>query len=80
MRYNIYIINKLIKKNIMNGTKDEKCGQGLCSACGLRPVYLGMILFVIGLLMRGGNVPEILMIIGLLVIVTGILALLFQKK
>lgn len=77
----MYIINKLIKSKIMNGSKtEEKNAQGMCCHDGLKPVYLGMILFVIGLLARGGSVPEILMIIGLLIIVSGILTMLFRNK
>lgn len=81
MRYNISIINKLILKNIMNGSKEEKYGHGLCCAGGLKPVYLGIIVFVIGLIMRGGNsIPEILMIIGSLIVITGLISMFFHKE
>lgn len=65
----------------MNGSKEEKGGYGLCCSGGLRPVYLGLVLFVIGLIMRGSNsVPEIVMIVGSLVVITGLISMFFNKE
>ncbi len=66
----------------MNGSKgEEKGGHSLCCSNSLRPVYLGLVLFVIGLIMQGGNsVPEIIMIVGSLIAMTGLISMFFHKE
>lgn len=66
----------------MNGFKgEEKGGYGLCCSGRLRLVYLGIILFVVGLILRGTNsVPEIVMIIGSLIVITGLISMFFNKE
>ncbi|MFH1049033.1 MAG: hypothetical protein V1732_05220 [Patescibacteria group bacterium] len=65
----------------MNGSKEEKGGYGLCCSSGLKPVYLGLVLFVIGLIMQGGSsVPEIIMIVGSLIVITGLISMFFHKE
>lgn len=66
----------------MNGSKgEEKGGHGFCCGHSMRPVYLGLVLFVIGLIMQGNNsVPQIIMIVGSLVIITGLISMFFHKE
>ncbi|MDP3057474.1 MAG: hypothetical protein Q8N37_03070 [bacterium] len=66
----------------MNGNKGEdRGGHGLCCSGGLRPVYLGIILFVVGLMLQSQrSLPEMLMIIGSLTVVTSLISLFFHKR
>lgn len=66
----------------MNGNKGEdRHGHGLCCSGGLRPVYLGIILFVVGLMLQNQrSLPEMLMIIGALTVITSLISLFFHKR
>jgi len=65
----------------MNGSKEERGGYGLCCGHSMRSVYLGLVLFVIGLIMLGTySIPEIIMIVGALTIITGLISMFFHKE
>lgn len=66
----------------MNGNKgEERGGHGLCCSNGAKPVYLGIILFIIGLMLQNQkSIPEIIMIIGAFILITGLISFFSQKN
>lgn len=64
----------------MNGSKDEKCGHGLCCSGSMKPVYLGVILFIVGLILQNPtDIPRIIMIIGSLTVIVSLISMFSQK-
>lgn len=66
----------------MNGSKgEEKLILGLSASESLRPVYLGVILFIIGLLLKNQTpVPDMIMIIGAFIAIISLISLFSVKK
>lgn len=65
----------------MNGSKGEKCGHGFCCANSLKPIYLGIILFITGIMLQNDlSAPQIIEVIGALMIIIGLFAIVFRKE
>lgn len=64
----------------MIGSKGEDKCQNFCCSSGLKSVYLGLIVFTIGLMMANqASVPQVVMIVGSFITILGLISMFARK-
>lgn len=65
----------------MNENKSEEKGMhSFCCGHNKKPLFLGLTLFIVGLMMQSqASVPEIIMIIGAMIVITSLISM-FSRK